>query len=530
MSFKHKRQRRFVRSWRIRRPPRAANTEIELKKKIIVSHRKQFIDSNRSIVEKKCQLGSFSLGKCTIPYETILARVDTLKGDHSRIKDCSYEHYYNDEKSLYIGDLSSFAQINPVFQHIGLQLPFVNPTPIQSASIPLILRGHNAIGVAPTGSGKTLAFLVPALLNLVKNATQKKKSFCLILLPSRILTLQVVSVLREILNSKSRNPADQSVRSILEGVQILTAFGGTGSTETPDTIQNFVQKSMNGATSFLLGTPGKVHAMLTRKSAFRQKFVDLLRESLSFLILDEVDRLFDMGCTEEFLEIMKLVPETAQRLYFTATLLPEFESTLLTPIFRRSGVKVVIQHTARLCKSLRQSFTLVKSPIHKENILHLLLKTKLLSKNLPTARKVIVFCNSIAMTERCFEGIGKCSILAPMARMLHSNVDNSQRVQVLRELHKDPTIRVLIATDIASRGIDIDTIDLVVNYCFPFSLVDYIHRGGRTGRAQRSGEVVSFLSHKEYDIIPEICTMLNDQGCPIPSDLSYISNSLQRRR
>ncbi|KNH03866.1 DEAD/DEAH box helicase domain protein [Perkinsela sp. CCAP 1560/4] len=466
--------------------------------------------------------GQYTLGATSIPFSEILQLPYSSATTPSA--DFNVSYFADSSTDTCAGNLQCFSQIAPLLEITRQAVPFRATTPIQRATIPLILQGLHVLGVAPTGSGKTLAFLVPAIMNLYQSCTQESggKNLCLILLPSRILTLQVAEVLRGLLGGTHNPSAPRR--------QVLSVFGGASLSDTEDQFPPFTQGIDDGAMSFLLGTPGRVHTLATRKSRYRESFARALRQSLSILILDEVDRLFDMGCANEFHELLRMFPKDAQRLYFTATVLPAIESTLLNQSFRRHGVRIVVQHVTRPCATLQHDFLLVKSAKHKTGLLHQLLQEKLRAKAPDCIRKIIVFCNSIATTEMCFRELSQHPHISAAARMLHSNVENDDRVKILKALHKDPTVRILVATDIASRGIDIETIDYVVNYCFPVSLVDYIHRSGRTGRAGREGTVMSFIAHSDYEFVPEICNMLAAQGCEVPSDLAYIRQSLERRK
>ena len=514
MNRKSRCRQRLQRSFRkcLRKRSRAKGARVKM-------YQKSF---NRDIQAK------FMLRMAQISLGDIVHKVSHLNGTHPEMNCVSFEIFHKKKDSRHIGNLQSFQQIKALTTEAGIQIQFSETSPIQRVAIPLIMMGFHVIGVAPTGSGKTLAFLVPTLLKVLGRCFKKKKSLCIALLPSRILAMQVVHVFRDLVNSKEVRLVSKGLGRALADTQALCAVGGTDSADTVDSMAKFLQRAQSGTGSFLFGTPAKVHMMLTKRSKVRHELVNCVNESLTTLILDEVDRLFDMGCTEQFLELMQFFPDETQRLYFTATLHKEIENNLLTPLFLENGVKVVVSHAIRLSSSVKQNFILVKSQTHRQQMLHMMLEKKLVKGS--HIRKAVVFCNSINETEKCFSELSQSPILAPMARFLHSSIDNAKRVQYIRDMHSDPSARILIATDIASRGIDIDTIDLVVNYSFPFSLVDYIHRGGRTGRADRTGEIVSFLSVLDNDVVPEICTMLEEQGSQVPPDLAFLRQSLRKRQ
>jgi ATP-dependent RNA helicase RhlE len=332
---------------------------------------------------------------------------------------------------------------------------YTEPTPIQAAAIPQVLAGHDLIGVAQTGTGKTAAFTLPMLAKLsgvIQDGTPRKTR-ALVLAPTRELVVQI----------------EENVRGYAKylPLQIATVFGGVS--ERPQ-----MQALRNGV-DLVIATPGRLLDLMGRKCA------DFTR--LSFLVLDEADRMLDMGFLPSIRKVVRALPTNRQTLLFSATLSREIEG--LTKEFLRNPKTVEIGRRSNPAETVTQ-FVYEVEKTHKPALLAHLLKD-------PTMNMVLVFSRTKHGADRIAKQLARQGIVTAT---LHSNRSQNQRLRALNEF-KSGAARVLVATDIAARGIDVDGISHVVNYDFPMHPEDYVHRIGRTGRAQAIGDAISFVSGED---------------------------------
>ncbi len=342
-----------------------------------------------------------------------------------------------------------------VFQAVQ-EAGYTEPTPIQTAAIPLILTGTDLIGIAQTGTGKTAAFTLPVLTKLAEQVTDwaTQKTLCLILAPTRELAVQI----------------EENVRAYAHHLplRVATIFGGVG--ERPQI------EALKTGTHIIIACPGRLLDLM------QQRYGDFSK--IQHLILDEADRMLDMGFLPSIRNIVKRLPQKRQTLLFSATLSKEIEQ--LTHEFQRHPQIVQIGKRSNPAESVTQFVYEVPQGLKLTLLGHLLKE--------PQMDSVLVFTRTkhgADKVARRLEGQGiKCGTL-------HSNRSQNQRLRALQEF-KDGTVRVLVATDIAARGIDVDGISHVINYDFPLHAEDYVHRIGRTGRAQQIGEAISFVAQDDY--------------------------------
>ncbi len=333
---------------------------------------------------------------------------------------------------------------------------YTEPTPIQTAAIPLILTGTDLIGIAQTGTGKTAAFTLPMLSKLAtlppKTAHTKPSTQALIVAPTRELVVQI----------------EENVRAYAKfmSLKVATVFGGVG--ERPQV------EALRSAADIIVATPGRLLDLI-RHAHFRD---------LRYLVLDEADRMLDMGFLPAIRQIVRFVPAKRQTLLFSATLSKEIEA--LTHEFLSSPKKVEIGRRSNPAETVTQY--VYEVPKH--------LKPNLLAKLLedPSFNTVLVFSRTKHGADRIARKLESCKITNAT---LHSNRSQNQRLRALRDF-KAGTVRVLVATDIAARGIDVDGISHVINYDFPMHCEDYVHRIGRTGRANAVGDAISFVSNEDH--------------------------------
>ncbi len=342
-----------------------------------------------------------------------------------------------------------------VFQAVQ-EAGYTEPTPIQTAAIPVILTGQDLIGIAQTGTGKTAAFTLPVLTKLAEQITDwsTQRTLCLILAPTRELAVQI----------------EENVRAYAHHLplRVATIFGGVG--ERPQI------EALKTGTHIIVACPGRLLDLM------QQRYGDF--SQLKYLVLDEADRMLDMGFLPSIRNIVKRLPHKRQTLLFSATLSREIEQ--LTHEFLVHPQTVQIGKRSNPAESVTQYVYEVPQGLKLTLLGHLLKE--------PQMDSVLVFTRTkhgADKVARRLEGQGiKCGTL-------HSNRSQNQRLRALQEF-KDGTVRVLVATDIAARGIDVDGISHVINYDFPMHSEDYVHRIGRTGRAQQVGEAISFVAQDDY--------------------------------
>src|SRR5438309_5669994 len=361
------------------------------------------------------------------------------------------------------------------------------PTPIQIAAIPLILAGHDIIGIAQTGTGKTAAFVLPILMKLAESSQtvprhgeltanpQKhdvRRLRALVLAPTRELVVQI----------------DENVRAYGKHVplRVATVFGGVS--ERPQI------EALRSGVDMVVATPGRLIDLMEQRAANLS--------GVEFVVLDEADRMLDMGFLPPIRRIMKALPRKRQTLMFSASLSREIEA--LTHQFQQSPKMVEIGRRANPAEAVTQFIYEVRPHLKQALLLHLLSD--------PTFDTVLVFSRTKHGADRIARRLESSGI---KTGTIHSNRSQNQRLRALKDF-KSGAVRVLVATDIAARGIDVDGISHVVNYDFPMHSEDYVHRIGRTGRAHAIGDAISFIT-------PE------DQG-PLRSLERFIGRGIVRKR
>jgi ATP-dependent RNA helicase RhlE len=330
-------------------------------------------------------------------------------------------------------------------------LGFEAPTPIQAAAIPPALEGRDVLACAETGSGKTAAFLLPILHRLL--AKPRGVTRALVLSPTRELAQQIADDLR-----------DLAGRSGLRGAAV---YGGVGMGPQRDAF-------VRGA-DVIVATPGRL------LDHFSNPYAKL--PALEVLVLDEADRMLDMGFLPDVKRILRHLPPRKQTLFFSATMPREIED--LTRELLRDPAEIQIGRRARPAETVTQKAYPVPSELKAP------LLAELLARN--EVREALVFTRTKHRADRLATWLARHGI---KAERIHGNRSQNQRQQAL-DGFKRGKYRVLVATDIAARGIDIDSLSHVVNFDVPNLAEDYVHRVGRTGRAQATGEAITLISPQE---------------------------------
>jgi len=347
------------------------------------------------------------------------------------------------------------ARIFQAIQEAG----YTEPTPIQAAAIPQIMTGHDLIGIAQTGTGKTAAFTLPLLHHLSKLIGQgpMRGIKALILAPTRELVVQI----HENVSAYAKHLP----------IKVATVFGGVSERPQIDALRN-------GA-DIVIATPGRLLDLMSQRHG---NF-----SGLEVLILDEADRMLDMGFLPSIKRIVKAMPVKRQTLMFSATLSKEIE--VLTHEFQQKPKTVQIGKRSNPAETVTQ--LVYEVPRHLKNplLLHLVIQ--------PDFSMVLVFAKMKHGADRIAKYLASYGV---KTATLHSNRSQNQRLRALKDF-KSGEVQVLVATDIAARGIDVDGISHVVNYDFPMQPEDYVHRIGRTGRAQAIGDAISFISPDEQNLL-----------------------------
>src|SRR5437899_3362246 len=364
---------------------------------------------------------------------------------------------------------------------------YTEPTPIQIAAIPHILAGDDVIGIAQTGTGKTAAFVWPILMKLLEskqtvtqahNGARNRQSGsdrgprALVVAPTRELVVQI----------------EENVRAYAKHIplRMATVFGGVN--ERPQI------EALRSGVDLVVATPGRLIDLMEQRAANLS--------GVEFLVLDEADRMLDMGFLPQIRRIVKALPQKRQTLMFSASLSHEIEQ--LTHQFQRSSKIVQIGRRANPVEAITQLAYEVPPHLKSALLLHLL--------GDPTFDTVLVFTRTKRGADKIARRLESSGI---KTGTIHSNRSQNQRLRALKDF-KSGAVRVLVATDIAARGIDVDGISHVVNYDFPMHSEDYVHRIGRTGRAHAIGDAISFIT-------PE------DQG-PLRSLERFIGRGIVRKK
>lgn len=350
---------------------------------------------------------------------------------------------------------------------------FETCTPVQEKTIPVILEGHDVIGVAQTGTGKTAAYLLPILSRLSMGDYPQDAINCLIMAPTRELAQQI----------------DQAMEgfSYFMNVSSVAVYGGNDGIRYEQE-----RRGMSLGADVIIATPGRLISHLSLGN------VDLSR--VSFFVLDEADRMLDMGFSDDILQIEKALPKERQTILFSATMPEKIVELAKTIMHDPVEVKIAVSKPA---EGIHQSAYICRDSQKIAILKHMFRDTK--------PERVIIFASSKLKVKELAVSLKRIGLNADA---MHSDLDQKQRDDVMLRF-KNRQVDVLVATDIVSRGIDIDDIQLVVNFDVPHDAEDYVHRIGRTARAGRDGRAVTFVNEKDRPAFHNIERFL---GKPVPKN------------
>lgn len=337
---------------------------------------------------------------------------------------------------------------------------YTSPTPIQAQSIPLLLDDYDLLGTAQTGTGKTAAFTIPIIQHLLERKSKKRRIRALVVTPTRELALQV----------------GENAKRYSAGTPIRTAviFGGVGQNPQIDQLRKGVD--------YLVATPGRLLDL------HNQGFINL--DSLSHFVLDEADQMLDMGFIHDIRKLLKIIPQRRQSLFFSATMpkdIIELSSQILKPNYKQ--VRIAVEKPT--AERVSQAVYYVAKKEKPSMLLHLLEEME---------GSVLVFGRTKHGCDKVVRILNKKGV---KAAAIHGNKSQGARQKALKAF-KAGELKVLVATDIAARGIDISGLEHVVNYELPNIAETYVHRIGRTGRADASGASVSLCSADEREYLKGI--------------------------
>lgn len=376
---------------------------------------------------------------------------------------------------------------------------YAQPTPIQQSAIPYALAGKDILGSAQTGSGKTAAFALPILHRLASQTLfSPRRTLALVLVPTRELAMQVGEVFKTL------------GHHLPQAVQITTLFGGVSI--------NPQMMRLRGGADVVVATPGRLLDLVDH-NALSLGFVETL-------VLDEADRLLDMGFALELERILSLIPAKRQNLFFSAT----FPSAVqeLANTFLHEPIRIDVQPEIENAADITQRAILVDSPNRTQLLRHLIEQNKW--------SRVLVFVATKHAAEMVAVKLRKARI---NAEPFHGEQSQGKRVQVLADF-KASRLTVVVATDVAARGLDIAQLPVVVNFDLPRSAVDYTHRIGRTGRAGEHGLAISFVSsdmqahwqliQKRQDMHVALDVVAGFEPQEAPLEVSFSSGGIKGKR
>lgn len=367
---------------------------------------------------------------------------------------------------------------------------FQECTPVQEQAIPILLEGKDLIGVAQTGTGKTAAYLLPVLNQLSKGSYKEDAINCIVMAPTRELAQQI----------------DQQIEgfSYFMPVSSVAIYGGNDGIRYEQE-----KKGLALGADIIIATPGRLISHLNLGN------VDL--SHVSFFILDEADRMLDMGFYDDIMQIVKKLPKERQTIMFSATMPEKIKQLAKTILNNPVEVKIAVSkpaekiiQTAYVCYE-RQKLGIIQS-LFKE--------TK--------PERVIIFASSKLKVKDVTKALMRLHL---NVGEMHSDLDQKQRDHIMHEF-KNGRIDILVATDIVARGIDIDDIRLVINYDVPHDCEDYVHRIGRTARANHDGCAITFISEKEQNNFKAIEDFIGKTiyKIPVPEDLGEAPEYKPRSR
>jgi len=344
------------------------------------------------------------------------------------------------------------------------KLGFKRPTDIQFKTIPSIMDGEDVLAIAQTGTGKTAAFAIP-VIDKIHRFKSSKRSYgikCIVMVPTRELAEQIGEVFKSLANHTR--------------VKVFTLFGGVEQDRQIAKLQDGID--------VLIATPGRMFDLINQQ--------EIRLEGVSTLVLDEADHMLDLGFIEDIKYIKKMLKRSHQTLFFSATINDEIKKLAYSQV-KSEAIRIQVSPQDKVSK----------------NIAHFVMHVEMDDKRFFLERflqdhpegKVIVFVRTKVRAERVVKAMARAGI---EAMSIHGDKDQAERSAVMQSFREGAGARVLVATDVSARGIDVPDVEYVINYDLPEKVENYVHRIGRTGRGENKGEAISFCSSDEKEVLHEI--------------------------
>ncbi len=354
--------------------------------------------------------------------------------------------------------------LNPLIKANLDKLGFKRPTDIQFRAITPIMKGEDVLAIAQTGTGKTAAFAIPLLNDLSNNKKKNRYIRSLILVPTRELAIQIEDVFNKI--------------SFNTGIKTMSLFGGV---EQDKQIKTLIE-----GIDVLITTPGRMFDLIS------QGYIQLDR--LETLVLDEADHMLDLGFLKDIKDLMRHIPFKRQTLFFSATITDKIRKLAYSIV--RNPIRIQISPENPVNKNIDHSVAMIEMDDKRFFLERLILENP--------ESKLLIFVRTKVRAERVVKAMERVNI---ETQAIHGDKDQKERFKILDAFRNNKN-RILIATDVSARGIDIPDVDYVVNYDIPDKAENYVHRVGRTGRADKKGNAVSFCSKEERELLKDIETFI----------------------
>jgi ATP-dependent RNA helicase RhlE len=382
-------------------------------------------------------------------------------------------------------------QLNKQLLSAIADLGYTSPSPIQEQAIPVILQGHDVLGIAQTGTGKTAAYLLPLLMKI--KYAQGQHIRCLILAPTRELAVQIDAAISDV--GKYTDLRHKAI------------YGGTGTKTQIEALKNGLD--------ILVATPGRFTDLYLKG--------EIVTKSIQFMVMDEADKMMDMGFMPQIRKILEVIPRKRKNLLFSATFPEKVER--LSQEFLESPVRIEVTPQATTAETVEQVLYETPNFRTKINLLsHLLLSTD-------DIRRGIVFCRTKTVADNVFKFLDRKVLRDGQVRVIHANKGQNTRLNSMNAF-REGNIRILVATDVAARGIDIQEISHVINFDVPVIYEDYVHRIGRTGRANLEGKAITFMTPAEAYHIEKIEKIIRSEipRALIPSEVTVTETPFEEKQ
>lgn len=376
----------------------------------------------------------------------------------------------------------------PLYNAID-DLGFTTPTPIQAEAFNIVASGKDVVGIAQTGTGKTYAYMLPILKNL--KFSKQDNPRVLVLVPTRELVVQVVDDIEKL--AKYIN------------VRVLGVYGGTNI--------NTQKQSVAQGLDIIVATPGRLYDLAVSRV--------LQLKSLQKLVIDEVDVMLDLGFRHQLINIFDILPERRQNIMFSATMTEDVDHLITDFFIAPERISIAVSGTP--LENIAQTKYSVPNYYTKRNLLVDLLKDE------DTFSRVLIFVSNKKMADRLFEDLDM--YFKEELCVIHSNKTQNYRLRSIEQF-REGINRILVATDVMARGLDIDNISHVINFDTPDYPENYMHRIGRTGRAEREGHAIIFSTEKEQDALKKIESLMQMEipKLEIPEDIEISEELIPEER